>query len=150
MLSYWDILLNITPVSASVCNEHINWEREPNNLETKEETNYLIPYSDCGRLNKGYLPTGDIDVWNFYAVKKNYKVSFRPPEGYYYDLVIWERVNGQLEKVAVTDGIDQVKEIDLPGVHDNGVIREYLVVVHNKWNTSRDADEPYTLVLDDR
>ncbi|MGJ8770938.1 hypothetical protein AL714_01655 [Clostridium botulinum] len=146
--------LNITPVSASGCNGYINWEQEPNNLMSKEETNYLIPYSYCrGTVNKGYLPAGDIDVWNFDAIKKNYKVSFRAPEGYYYDLVIWQRFSdGHLEEVVRTDSLDQVKEIDLPGRtgRDGELIKEYLVVVHSKWTTNRDADEPYTLVLLDK
>ncbi|KEI85736.1 hypothetical protein [Clostridium botulinum] len=141
--------LNITPVYASTCDGYINWEKEPNNIEP----NYLLPYSYCHTENRGYLTEGDIDVWNFKAVSKNYKVSFRAPDGYYYDLVIWEKFSdGHLEEVAKTDSLDQVKEIDLPGRtgRDGELIKEYLVVVHSKWTTNRDADEPYRLVLLDK
>ncbi|WP_315117808.1 hypothetical protein [uncultured Clostridium sp.] len=144
------LFFNVSPASAA--EQYINWETEPNNYF--ETPNYLLPYSYKSALNKGYIQDkNDIDIWFFFASEKNYRVVLEPPYGSLYDVAIWEKDRYTKERKLVAntreDNFDIVKYIDLPGIYDDGVVREYYIVVHSIFPALNQPNEPYMLVIDD-
>ncbi|MEW9093928.1 MAG: hypothetical protein AB2417_02500 [Clostridiaceae bacterium] len=141
------LFFNVSPVSAS---QPINWEREPNEEWSEARGNYLIPYSDDYTLNQGYLhDKDDYDTWFFNATAKEYKIIMHPPKDTFYDVIVYEkdRYTGEKKIVFNTKDIfDNSKHIELPGIYDDGVVREYYVIVHSIWPSLLKPNEPYIII----